>query len=53
MDELVNGKVAKPPTFQGDNDIWNDIQEQRYEYLENFMMNLKFIIDYPERQMQV
>jgi len=48
MDEIVNGKVAKPPTFQGDSIIWNDLQEERYEYLEGFMMKLKF-----KREMQV
>ncbi len=53
MDEIVKGNVAMPPTFHGNNEVWNSLQEERYEHLENFMMSLKFIRDYPERQIQV
>ncbi len=53
MDEIANGKIAKPPTFQGDSEIWTSMQEERYDYLEGFMMKLKFIVDYPEKEMQV
>ena len=53
MDEIVNGNVAKPAGFIGNSEAWNELQEQRYEYLEGFIMKLKFIREYPEREMQV
>jgi len=53
MDKIVKGNVIQPATYQGDSEIWSSLQEERYDYLEGFMMKLKFINEYPERQMQV
>jgi len=53
MDEIVKGNVIRPATYQGDAEIWSSLQEERYDYLEEFMMKLKFIVDYPERKMQI
>jgi len=53
MDKIVKGYVIKPPTYQGDSEVWSSLQEERYDYLEGFMMKLKFIREYPEREIQV
>lgn len=43
----------KPKTFSGSDEIWFDIQEQRYEHLSNFMMSLKFIREHSDQEMQI
>ena len=53
MDKIAKGNVIRPATYQGDAEIWSSLQEERYDYLEEFMMKLKFIVDYPERKMQI
>lgn len=41
----------KPPMMP--NDMWENMEEERYEYLENFMMHLIFFLEYPDREMNI
>lgn len=34
-------------------EIWHDIEEERYEYLENFLSSLMFIRDHPDQEMAI
>ena len=52
-DDYIEGKpVRDKPKTMGD-DIWQEMCEERYEYLSDFLSRMTFIRDYPEREMQV
>jgi hypothetical protein len=53
LESYRNGKpdIKKPEHF--DQWIWDDIQEERYEHLENFLSSLMFIRDHPDKEMAI
>lgn len=50
--EGTNPEMKRKPQLMSD-DVWLDIQEQRYEHLEGLHSILKFMIDYPEREQTI
>ena len=56
LETIRSGRNEMPITFGNSEQsvaIWNDIQEERHEYLEGLQSKLQFIIDYPEREQTV
>ena len=48
----VNPEMKRKPVTMNI-DIWLDMQEERYEYLEGFLSSLDFIHDHPDKEMQI
>lgn len=54
LEKIKKGLVPIPEGYQLDeNEIWGDIMEERFGYLEGLQSKFQFIRDYPERKMQV